>query len=267
VSLFAGGGCTISNSVIRGNKGVFNFGDYGITLVGCIFTNQPAIGTYSGMGTAYVSLTMRNCLYAYNTQPLVVQGSSILDNCTIVSNYNNGIALTSGRTTTLRIRNCVVFGNRYQSYANNVNGPTSTGDFFYTQSSANRSDVSIVITNSYFEKGATVSLSNYQGAGAAVSLFSLDGSGSTTTISQEANAAKDKLFVDWPHSNWRLQRKSPLREAGVRYSWMNAPAIDLDGNPRLTDKYGKAFASSALPDLGCYECQDITPRATTIMAR
>ena len=267
VSLFAGGACTISNSVIRGNKGVFNFGDYGITLVGCIFTNQPAIGTYSGMGTAYVSLTMRNCLYAHNTQPLVVQGSSILDNCTIVSNYNNGIALTSGRTTTLRIRNCVVFGNRYQSYANNVNGPTSTGDFFYTQSSANRSDVSIVITNSYFEKGATVSLSNYQGAGAAVSLFSFDGSGSTATISQEANAAKDKLFVDWPNHNWRLQRKSPLREVGVRYSWMNAPAIDLDGNPRLTDKYGKAFASSALPDLGCYECQDVTPRATTIMAR
>ena len=267
VSLFAGGGCTISNSVIRGNKGVFNFGDYGITLVGCIFTNQPAIGTYSGMGTAYVSLTMRNCLYAYNTQPLVVQGSSILDNCTIVSNYNNGIALTSGRTTTLRIRNCVVFGNRYQSYASNVNGPTSTGDFFYTKSSANRSDVSITITNSYFEKGATVSLADYQGAGSAVSLFSLDGSGATTTISEEANAAKDKLFRDWTHGDWRLQRKSPLRDAGVILPWMTDGAIDLDGNPRLTDKFGKAFASSALPDLGCYECQDITPRATTIMAR
>ena len=264
VSLFAGGNCIISNSVIRGNKGPFTFGDYAITLVGCVLTNLPTLGTYSGMGSANVNLTMRNCLYAYNDQPLVLQGCT-LENCTVVSNNHNGIALSVGRDSTIRIRNCVVFGNKYQSYASNVNGPTATGDFFYTKDWSKRPGVSLIITNSYFEKGATVSLDNYQGAGAAVPLFSLDGTVATSNITAAANAAKDKLFVDWPHRNWRLTRKSPLREAGVRYSWMNAPATDLDGNPRLTDAFGKAFALSALPDLGCYECQAQTPRNTTIL--
>ncbi len=60
---------------------------------------------------------------------------------------------------------------------------------------------------------------------------------------------------------------SPLREAGVRYSWMNAPATDLDGNPRLTDHFGKPFATAALPDLGCYECQDRITRGTTVLVQ
>jgi hypothetical protein len=44
-------------------------------------------------------------------------------------------------------------------------------------------------------------------------------------------------------------------------------ATDLDGNPRVTDRFGKPFAEGARSDIGCYECQIFTPHATTIMLR
>ena len=37
------------------------------------------------------------------------------------------------------------------------------------------------------------------------------------------------------------------------------------GNPRLTDRFGKPFAAGALPDIGCYECQEKTPYKTLIL--
>ncbi len=152
---FAGSTCSISNSVIRGNSGIFNFDTTDMRLFACVITNQPAIGSYSGMGTAYMGLSMRNCLYAYNYQPLVLQWCH-LENCTVVSNYNNGIALTTGRSSTVQIRNCVSYGNRYKSYASNVNGANSTGDFFYTKDWAKRTDITLMVTNSYIANGAAV---------------------------------------------------------------------------------------------------------------
>ena len=44
-------------------------------------------------------------------------------------------------------------------------------------------------------------------------------------------------------------------------------ATDLDGQARLTDRFGKPFAPGALPDIGCYECQERTPYSTTIILR
>ena len=42
-------------------------------------------------------------------------------------------------------------------------------------------------------------------------------------------------------------------------------SADFDGNPRLTDRFGKPFATGALPDLGCYECQIQSPYCTLIL--
>ena len=44
-------------------------------------------------------------------------------------------------------------------------------------------------------------------------------------------------------------------------------ATDLDGQARLTDRFGKPFAPGALPDIGCYECQERTQYSTTILLR
>jgi len=215
---------------------------------------------------AYMGLSMRNCLYAYNYQPLVLQWCH-LENCTVVSNYNNGIALTTGRSSTVRIRNCVSYGNRYKSYASNVNGANSTGDFFYTKDWAKRTDITLMVTNSYIANGAAISIDNYQGGGTAIPLLSFDGSGASASITAAADAARGRLFVDAANRDWHLQAKSPLREAGVTFGWMTEPATDLDGKPRLTNAFGKPFATDALPDLGCYECQLRTFRGTAVLVQ
>jgi len=61
-------------------------------------------------------------------------------------------------------------------------------------------------------------------------------------------------FVDAANDDYRLAATSPCREKGVVLSWMSG-ATDLDGNPRLVNILGKVSAD-ALPDLGCYECQE-----------
>jgi hypothetical protein len=73
--------------------------------------------------------------------------------------------------------------------------------------------------------------------------------------------------VDWTQGDWHLPRKSPLRDAGLLRGWMTDTSADFDGNPRLTDRFGKPFAAGALPDLGCYECQEKGLVPTVIIIR
>ena len=44
-------------------------------------------------------------------------------------------------------------------------------------------------------------------------------------------------------------------------------ATDLDGQARLTDRFGKPFAPGALPDIGCYECQERKALGTVVFMR
>jgi hypothetical protein len=61
-------------------------------------------------------------------------------------------------------------------------------------------------------------------------------------------------FVDAANGDYHLAYNSPCREKGLVLGWM-ADATDLGGNPRLVNLLGRA-AADALPDLGCYECQE-----------
>ncbi len=100
----------------------------------------------------------------------------------------------------------------------------------------------------------------------AFDLFDYEASGTCEAIT-DLVAAKGAGFVDAENGDWRLQRKSPLRDAGVLLPWMADGATDLDRNPRLTDRFGKPFAPGALPDIGCYECLERTPYSTTVILR
>ena len=53
------------------------------------------------------------------------------------------------------------------------------------------------------------------------------------------NIDADPLFVDPGNGDYRLMKDSPAIDAGTP---VDAPATDLDGNPR-----------DALPDMGAYE--------------
>ena len=68
-------------------------------------------------------------------------------------------------------------------------------------------------------------------------------------------------FADAANGDYHVQRRSPLREKGAMLSWMTEGAADLDGNPRVVSRYGVPLSAeaSALPDIGCYECQRSVP--------
>ena len=72
-------------------------------------------------------------------------------------------------------------------------------------------------------------------------------------------------FVDAENGNWSL-RGSTCRDKGMMLDWMTADSIDFAGNPRVVSN-GKTLAQdpSALPDLGCYELQDVPPGMTIIL--
>ena len=68
--------------------------------------------------------------------------------------------------------------------------------------------------------------------------------------------AMDPKFVDAASGDYRLKASSKCREAGLVLDWMAETAVDLDGRPRVAGKDGKAMSAGALPDLGCYECDE-----------
>ena len=238
----------------------------------CVFSNEV---DRVGGSRNFSGGTFRSCLYAGNDFPVSPGGNALFENCTIVSNRTGGILMGpdggSGKFV-----NCVVFGNKFKNYG----APGNNRNFNYRSQWAGGSTSSLVISNCYIEGTASCSVNSYKGKyvdsatgafvngdGTVRTLFSFDPSGTSSNITAAADAAKTRVFVDWTNGDWRLQRKSPLRDAGLLRSWMGEDATDLDGNPRVTDRFGKAFGSDARPDLGCYECQIFTTHATTIMLR
>lgn len=73
-------------------------------------------------------------------------------------------------------------------------------------------------------------------------------------------------FVDTANGDYHLAYNSPCREKGIVLGWM-ADATDLGGNQRLVNLLGKAFTTDALPDLGCYECQEVGIQPTVVTFR
>ena len=260
--------CIISNSVFRNNKAKMVYQSRDIRICSSVITNNGAVGNNPYQNAMFVGGKVVNCLYAYNDHPVTATYGTVFENCTIVSNRNNGVAMTISTGGYSTLRNCLSYGNRYTAWGNsNTRGATSNGNFFYFKDWAGNSADYLTMGNCYFENGENVTLNQYRGNGASTSLLSLDPGERSAAITAAADAAKDKLFADWTHGNWRLQRKSPLREAGQPLDWMERNSTDLDGNPRLTNLFGKPFAAGALPDLGCYECQDITPYCTLVMVQ
>ena len=105
--------------------------------------------------------------------------------------------------------------------------------------------------NCYIEDGDTATIKNPQAANALTKLQDFDSTGATAAIIAKAKE-KGPGFVDEANGDWRLTRKSPLRDAGLNADWM-VNATDLEGKPRLLQLNGK-YSATATVDLGCYEC-------------
>ena len=255
----------VVDCVFRGNTCANMLGCHWLTVDRCVFTNNAATGGLFWLyGTNHV---VRNSLYAYNWRPLGVggqlaKGPERYENCTIVSN-TCGVYFPYGADRAPIFINCYIGGNtnpptRLTNYRGNAN-------FGYFETGWDNTTSSFVsdfhATNCVIE-GAHIL--EQRDTRKTFDLFDYEPSGTCEAIT-DLVAAKGAGFVDAANGDWRLQRKSPLRDAGALLPWMADGATDLDGNPRLTDRFGKPFALGALPDIGCYECQIQTPHGTTLM--
>ena len=249
----------VVDCVFRGNTCANMLGGQSIIAVDrCVFTNNAARGNLFWGGSKHV---VRNSLYAYNWQPLWVSNQHY-ENCTIVSN-TYGLYIGYGVNSSPILVNCYIGGNtnpptRFNNYRGNAN-------FGYFESFWNNDTFTIPLqaTNCVIEGAHNVEQRNTK---YSFDLFDYVSSGTCEAIT-DLVAAKGTGFVDAANGDWRLQRKSPLRDAGVLLPWMTNGTKDLDGNPRLTDRFGKPFTSGALPDIGCYECQIRTPYCTLIVVQ
>lgn len=68
--------------------------------------------------------------------------------------------------------------------------------------------------------------------------------------------ARNPKFVEAEAGDYRLMASSRCRESGLILEWMTDTTTDLNGKPRVAGKDGKAMSAGALPDLGCYECDE-----------
>ncbi|MGN0832217.1 MAG: right-handed parallel beta-helix repeat-containing protein [Kiritimatiellia bacterium] len=218
--------CVFRNGVTRA------LGDSVELAENCVFTNNLA-----GFSASNGSTTLRNCLYADNDEPLYT-GSSRIENCTIVSNRNCGVFIGSGNKPVFV--NTVVAHNGAPKGLLNFRGWNNLG-----------------FTVTVWRENVTVSNCCFQGIGEFVNTRTgmsndtwridlLDPTGRSIT--------SDPRLVDVERGDYRLARKSPCRDAGLRLDWMTPEAIDLAGNPRVVTR-GAPLAKDpgALPDLGCYE--------------
>ncbi len=256
----------VVDCVFRGNTCANMLGCHWLTVDRCVFTNNAATGGLFWLyGTNHV---VRNSLYAYNWRPLGVggqlaKGPERYENCTIVSN-TCGVYFPYGADCAPIFINCYIGGNTNPpTRLTNYRGNANFGYFeaFWENDTFRFSP--LLATNCVIE-GAHIL--EQRDTRKTFDLFDYEPSGTCEAIT-DLVAAKGAGFVDAAHGDWRLQRKSPLRDAGLLLPWMADGATDLDRNPRLTDRFGKPFAPGALPDIGCYECPERVARTTTVILR
>ena len=103
----------------------------------CHIVNNRATGSSSSGGGLYTGYAiLRNCLIANNESTYngsAIFGSSVLINCTVVSNYAHNSSTRPALTGSF-LTNCIVYFNTYGPDNTELNAPGSTG--FYNCTTA-----------------------------------------------------------------------------------------------------------------------------------
>lgn len=271
--------CTTTNGT-SSCRGGHVYSGYGTCLSGCTFSGK-AKAQY-GACVAIANATVSNCVFesvAAQTDcyGLVHSQGRSADtpptryiDCAVTNCSASRGLFSAGLNDSVLMRDCLVAGNAF-TYAfvayNSTNGIIENCTFASNGANAydlyhHGGDISkTVAVNSIFD-----------------SLHAADGNDGThrTVLSscvvrvRSTPDAEDgsvwvasPKFVDAANGDYRLAATSPCREKGIVLDWMSG-ATDLDGNPRLVNILGKT-AADALPDLGCYECQErgIQPTVVT----
>lgn len=241
----------------------FNSGSARVT--GCSFTNN----TGADNGWLFCGGTVSNCVFTSNSSTYGSEVCTKIYNCefrdnrgAIFRNANNatvrntlfagGLDVVAWSHDTkdrkIRFENCTFVKNAavWRVHNNKVTGRTAS--FVNCLFNGNTKDFDISGSDVLSTEGAYYCYTTNSCWGMSSNI------GSFVTESDACIQLDNPRFVDAANGDFALRPSSRCREAGALLSWMTG-AADLAGNPRVVDPSGKASAG-ALPDIGCYECQD-----------
>ena len=220
----------------------------GAVVSNCVFSGLAPSGSYGVMQFTYTAAqsTFADCVFtnmAFNSALFFPQNSSVsilIRQCLFGENSGTA-AIISDRGGKLRFENCTIAASKFDSK------DSDSGQNVLVNCIAPYADIT--------------------SSGAFVNIVTNSLVKSVSGGTQDSRVMTgDPKFVDAANGDYRLFATSPCREKGLVLDWMTAGATDLDGNPRLANLLGKA-AADALPDLGCYECQEKGLVPTVIIIR
>lgn len=223
-----------------------------VKIVGCDFAGLEPSGTSSGgYGVIHASnvsgCLVSDCVFtnmSWSGQFFFPEGASasiVVRQCLIGENPGSGavVADYNGKT---RFENCTILA--------------STFDYKHNSRSCQNALVNCIVPNA-----------DIASSGSFANIITNSLVKSVSGGTQDSGVMTgDSKFADAAGGDYRLAATSKCREKGLVLGWMSG-ATDLAGNPRLVNLIGKPFAADALPDLGCYECQETGIQPTVLSIR
>ena len=251
--LNVGGGSTVTNCVFRDGDCAYwavNASGGDSSFVDCVFANIKGGGLSGGTVVDRCVFRQNSDYLWFNQLPRVVRNSLFDGNKLLV--WLHSVGLASNKTG--GFENCTFVNGTEKHYLIDFSKSTNSvatfvncalhGDFKHACIWSEGSGAGLVYTNCLVDAfESKISDANKIGYTA-----------------QGCKVGVDPRFVDAANGDYRPQRKSPCVDAALPLDWMDAETSDLDRNPRVTTR-GRPLAKnpSALPDIGCYECQDPPP--------
>lgn len=266
--LFAGNGAT------SGMGGHVQVGVNSI-LNGCVFSGKCRANYGSCLAIRKNPVVVTNCVFRNLTVSDASSdfirfvnsgtGSSFVD-C-VFTNNANVTTLFYQNSKNLLFRQCLIADNASgQAVVPNLAGSTVFENCTIAQAIVTPATVSTATTNTFINcimPNATITSSgNYCNILSNCLVKVAQGGPFDSGV-----ITGNPKFTDAANGDYTLMPGSQCREQGLTLSWMTNGSTDLLGNPRVVDLNAVAFSPAALPDLGCYECQESGIQPTVMSFR
>ena len=245
-------GSHVRDCIVRGNS--FATGGYGSALylggAGAFVSNTVVTANKAGYGAVHTGNTEIRCLDSVLTNNVADAFwgmCGFFRQCLFADNPGRAICGYPGADKTLTVENC--------TFANNKGGALSP---WYSSAQVSYSLVNCIVTGNGTATFNFATSAENQSVALTNVLCDVEIPESAVYSCENVFAGAPK-FMDAAAGDYRLKGGSAARDKASRLDWMTEGSTDLAGQSRLVNLSGKAFASDALPDLGCYEAQDPRP--------